>query len=275
MMKQVTTLCAKYDKTLASVEGHHSAASDAATIFQAQLSAAKAEAEREAGARRQEEEAAAAAATMAAAAADAARLAAEQARSEALAKEQQALHELAEAKREERRRQQQMEADAAAAQLAEEEEAKAALGARLDAVPVTVEGLHSSLAVLKSGNASDGYLTAVRVMHLFTASIMSKPEEEQWRRIKFGHPKFQAEVGAKVGGLECLAALGFRLVPNAVTGDVLFMAEPDVEVDMDAWSDWGDHVAACRGILDKECAWGSNAGWGRWAATYWDGWKKE
>eukprot|EP00549_Striatella_unipunctata_P005845 CAMPEP_0118693236 /NCGR_PEP_ID=MMETSP0800-20121206/11788_1 /TAXON_ID=210618 ORGANISM="Striatella unipunctata, Strain CCMP2910" /NCGR_SAMPLE_ID=MMETSP0800 /ASSEMBLY_ACC=CAM_ASM_000638 /LENGTH=275 /DNA_ID=CAMNT_0006591433 /DNA_START=380 /DNA_END=1204 /DNA_ORIENTATION=- len=109
--------------------------------------------------------------------------------------------------------------------------------------------LHQQLKVSAPSDAE--YRTAVRSLHTIFGQIVARPEEPKFRRIRRNHAAFVQDVGRHAGGKELLVAAGFRL--DRVDGvPSFFSREPDLETDMDAWSEWFDTLKATLQILSDE-----------------------
>jgi len=90
---------------------------------------------------------------------------------------------------------------------------------------------------------------AVGALHVIFSQICSHPEEANFRRVRRDHPKFNQDIGQYPGGKEFLIAAGFQLAE--IDGVPSFLSkEPNLETDMDRWSEWFDLLKATLQILD-------------------------
>ena len=83
------------------------------------------------------------------------------------------------------------------------------------------------------------------------ALIVRHPEEMKYRSVRRDHPKFMENIGRHVGGREVLIAAGFRL-EKIEEIPCFYSKEPDVEKDMDGWSDWFDNLKKTLDVIEKE-----------------------
>ena len=115
------------------------------------------------------------------------------------------------------------------------------------------EGVREQLKMLveSTANDSEAQKAAINALHMLFSQIVSHPEEPNFRRIRRDHPRFQEDVGRHPGGKEILIAAGFRLgsiddVPSYIS------TEPDLETDMDAWTEWFDLLKSTREIIEEQ-----------------------
>jgi hypothetical protein len=92
---------------------------------------------------------------------------------------------------------------------------------------------------------------ALGSLYILFDQIVRKPEEVNFRRIRRDHPKFMEDIGRHIGGKEVLIAAGFSLekldgVPS------FFSKEPNIESDMDGWSDWFDGLTKTLEVIEEE-----------------------
>lgn len=118
-----------------------------------------------------------------------------------------------------------------------------------DGVREQLNKLRASTTAASSGD--DAYQTALTALHTLFSQIVSHPEEVKFRRVRRDHPRFWKEIGQHAGGKELLIAAGFRL---GTIDDVpcFISTEPDIEKEMDAWSEWFGLLKATLELLDKE-----------------------
>ena len=153
---------------------------------------------------------------------------------EAQRKQAEEREKQAEAKRNEAARR--VAADAL--RVSAEEELVAAETARLKAHVVRgEEGLLGALQLLRVSAARDAALGA---LHIFEDNLVRHADDEQFRRLKFGNPKFD-EIRVVPGVCEFLFAAGWE--PAVVAGEPPVVAyvtrEPPLS-NLDAWSAWFD-----------------------------------
>jgi len=115
------------------------------------------------------------------------------------------------------------------------------------------DGVRVQLKILLESTANDPEAQTAAITALYTlfSQIVAHPEEPNFRRIRRDHPGFQEDVGRHRGGKEILIAAGFRLgtiddVPSYIS------TEPNLEMDMDAWSEWFDLLKATREIIQEQ-----------------------
>ena len=125
----------------------------------------------------------------------------------------------------------------------------------MDSIPKGPDGVREQLNKLRASTTAssgdDAYQTALTALHTLFSQIVSHPEEVKFRRIRRDHPRFRNEIGQYSGGEELLIAAGFRL---GTIDDVpcFISTEPDIEKEMDAWSEWFGLLKATLELLDKE-----------------------
>mmetsp|Transcript_16409 Transcript_16409/g.31090 ORF Transcript_16409/g.31090 Transcript_16409/m.31090 type:complete len:440 (+) Transcript_16409:157-1476(+) len=120
-------------------------------------------------------------------------------------------------------------------------------------IPKGIEGVKKMLHRLRSsceGRKKD-LDVALNSLHTLFSQIASNPEEVQFRRVRRDHPRFMEDIGRHDGGKEVLIAAGF--VFAEVDGvDCFFSKEPDLEHDMDAWSEWFDVIRGTIAAVEEE-----------------------
>lgn len=119
------------------------------------------------------------------------------------------------------------------------------------------KGIKIQLQKLKestNSNAND-YKTAIHSLHTVYSQILSHPEEVKHRKIRRDHPKFLTDIGRHDGGIEFFIASGFTL-ENSIIDDneisCLFSQEPDIEHDMERWTEWFDLLKLTLELIKKE-----------------------
>jgi PUB domain len=69
--------------------------------------------------------------------------------------------------------------------------------------------------------------------------VRANPEDPRFRRIRCENERFHADVGQYDGATQILLSSGFQLQVSA-EGTALVMTEPDLSLQMDAWTVWYD-----------------------------------
>lgn len=120
-------------------------------------------------------------------------------------------------------------------------------------IPRGSDGVRVCLKRLVDATARDPTAKniAINALHTIFTQIVARPEEDAFRRIRRDHPKFQQDVGRHDGGREILIAAGFRLgtiddVPSYIS------TEPNLEKDMDGWSEWFDLKKETLAIIEEQ-----------------------
>jgi len=135
--------------------------------------------------------------------------------------------------------------------LAAEREADANL---LSLVPTKgPEGVREQIERMRQALKEDRVAFDVALGSLYTLfdQISRKPEEVSFRRVRRDHPKFNEDIGRHVGGKEVLIAAGFRL--ETLDGvKCFFSREPNIEHDMNGWSDWFDGLKKTLEVVEEE-----------------------
>jgi len=114
------------------------------------------------------------------------------------------------------------------------------------------EGVRLQLKRLRDATPdSSSLLTALTSLHTLFSQIVSHPEEPKYRRVRRDHPQFNADIGKHEGGKEVLIAAGFRL---GTIDDVpcFISTEPNLEHDMDGWSQWFNLLKETLDIIEQE-----------------------
>jgi len=106
------------------------------------------------------------------------------------------------------------------------------------------------------------YKIAIQSLHTVYSQIRAHPEEIKYRKIRRDHPKFAQDIGRHDGGVELFIASGFTLENITVDngGDdeddneisCLFSKEPDIEHDMERWTEWFDLLKLTLELIEKE-----------------------
>jgi len=139
-----------------------------------------------------------------------------------------------------------------------EEEAREADRAFVASVPRGGDGVRAQIGLIREacrsntdGSGEKEWNTAIGALHTIFTQIMSRPEEPKFRRIRRDHPKFLEDVGRHPGGKEIFIASGFRL-DNIEGVSCFFSKEPNIEHDMDGWSDWFNELKETLQIIEEE-----------------------
>lgn len=123
----------------------------------------------------------------------------------------------------------------------------------MSSIPKSPDGVRQQVEVLKQSTAEEpgALATALGALHTLFSQIVAHPEQVDFRRVRKGHPKFHQDIGRHAGGRELLIAAGFRL--GAIDDVKCFIStEPDIEKQMDEWSEWFDLLKATVEILEQE-----------------------
>ena len=146
-----------------------------------------------------------------------------------------------------------------ARQRREEEEARARAEEReadrlfQDSIPKGPDGVRAQLTALREGcsNEPEAFDVAIGALHTLFSQIAARPEEIKFRRIRRDHPNFLQDIGRHPGGKEVFIAAGFKL--ETLDGvKSFFSKEPDLERDMDGWSEWFDGLKMTLQIIEEE-----------------------
>ena len=146
-----------------------------------------------------------------------------------------------------------------ARQRREEEEARARAEEReadrafQDSIPKGPDGVRAQLTALREGcsNEPGAFDVAIGALHTLFSQIAARPEEIKFRRIRRDHSNFLQDIGRHPGGKEVFIAAGFKL--ETLDGvESFFSKEPDLERDMDGWSEWFDGLKMTLQIIEEE-----------------------
>lgn len=113
-------------------------------------------------------------------------------------------------------------------------------------------GVRTQLQRLLDATAHDGAAqrTAVAALHTIFGQIVSRPEEDNLRRIRRNHAQFEQDIGRHAGGKEVLIAAGFRV--GAIDEVPCYIcSEPNLETDMDGWANWFDLLKETLAIIEE------------------------
>lgn len=115
------------------------------------------------------------------------------------------------------------------------------------------DGVREQLRILLESTCADvaAQKKAINALHTLFSQIAAHPEEVNFRRIRRDHARFNEDIGRHKGGRELLIAAGFVLgaiddVPSYIS------KEPNIEKDMDGWSQWFDLLKATLSIIEEE-----------------------
>jgi len=121
------------------------------------------------------------------------------------------------------------------------------------------EGIREQPAALLRATDDDAAAqkAAIGALRALFSQIAAHPEEPKFRRIRRDHPKFNADIGRHDGGKEILIAAGFEL--GAIDDVPCYLSvEPNIEQDMDGWSDWFELHKAALAIIEEQLQRSSN-----------------
>ena len=146
-----------------------------------------------------------------------------------------------------------------ARQRREEEEARARAEEReadrafQDSIPKGPDGVRAQLTALREGcsNEPGAFDVAIGALHTLFSQIAARPEEIKFRRIRRDHSNFLQDIGRHPGGKEVFIAAGFKL-ETQLEKKIFFSKEPDLERDMDGWSEWFDGLKMTLQIIEEE-----------------------
>jgi hypothetical protein len=168
--------------------------------------------------------------------------------------------------------------------LLEEQRRRDAERQYLDSIQKGTEGVRYYLQQIKDSTSASEQERTTCLESLYTIfdQINRHPEEPNHRRIRLNHPRFHQDIGKHPGGIELLIASGFRptkMSPmteetttsdgdgitsthsqgvdnddesNTTTIECLVSREPNLETDMDGWTEWYDLNKATFETLQKE-----------------------
>ncbi|GAB4821159.1 hypothetical protein N2152v2_008205 [Parachlorella kessleri] len=70
--------------------------------------------------------------------------------------------------------------------------------------------LAQALGRVRSSCSFEDFVAAARTLLTFVSNILNNPGDPKYRRIRVSNASFHSKLGAKPGGKECMAALGFQ-----------------------------------------------------------------
>ena len=119
-------------------------------------------------------------------------------------------------------------------------------------VQIQLQRLKQTL--LETNYQPNEYSTAIKSLCMIFKQISSHPDNENYRKIRKDHERFQNDIGRHSGGCELLIAAGFHLIRLDQEDDavVFFMKEPSIENDMDGWSAWYDGLKSTLEQIEAE-----------------------
>lgn len=126
-------------------------------------------------------------------------------------------------------------------------------GEWMDSITKGPQGVKQQLCILRDSTAHEpgAHATAVTALHTLFSQIVAHPEQDNFRRVRRDHAKFHKDIGRHAGGREILIAAGFRL--GAIDDVPCFIStEPNLETQMDEWSEWFDLHKATLEIIEQE-----------------------
>ncbi|KAL3823584.1 hypothetical protein ACHAXA_005565 [Cyclostephanos tholiformis] len=115
------------------------------------------------------------------------------------------------------------------------------------------DGVREQIDRMRKALKDDRAILEVALGSLYTLfeQIVRRPEEVNFRRVRRNHPKFMEDIGRHVGGREVLIAAGFKL--EKLDGvPCFFSAEPNIETDMDGWSEWFNTLKKTLAVIEEE-----------------------
>ena len=121
----------------------------------------------------------------------------------------------------------------------------------MNSIPKGQEGIKLQLSKLKNTCNAQEYKTAIQSLHTVFSQILSHPEEIKYRKIKRDHAKFMQDIGRHEGGIELFIASGFVLETMDEV-QCLFSKEPDIEKEMEKWTDWFDLLKLSLELIQME-----------------------
>ena len=71
------------------------------------------------------------------------------------------------------------------------------------------EKIEESIAKLKQYRVGNDGLTALKTLNVYVKNLLGKPDEDKFRTINLTNAAFKKRVGALVGGISFLLALGY------------------------------------------------------------------
>ncbi|KAJ0409107.1 hypothetical protein P43SY_002241 [Pythium insidiosum] len=156
------------------------------------------------------------------------------------------LARLAEEKRAERERQ----------RLAEEariREEQRQLDQRNAQAIVGVDGLACALSALQHAITDQNvYRQTLQRLLVLVSNICASPENAAFRSIPKDNPHFHNDIGQHDGGHDALLSLGFREMEPEAGKRVFVMEEPNLEEDLDKWSNWFDGLKVMKEFLEEK-----------------------
>lgn len=122
----------------------------------------------------------------------------------------------------------------------------------LASIPKGLDGVKEQLKILRQSCCDKNELdTALGALHTLFSQIQSNPEEIKFRRIRRDHPQFLNDIGRHDGGKEVLVAAGFTFA-DVDKVKCFFSKEPDIEKDMDGWSNWFNLIQNTISAIEEE-----------------------
>lgn len=122
-----------------------------------------------------------------------------------------------------------------------------------NSIPKGIDSVREYVQVLLESTADDAAAqqTAFRSLHTIISQIVAHPEDDNFCRIRRSHEQFQSDISRHDGGKEILIAAGFVL--RTIDDVPCFVAqEPNLETDMDAWTEWYDLLKATLQVLQEQ-----------------------
>ncbi|GMF13345.1 unnamed protein product [Phytophthora lilii] len=186
-------------------------------------------------------------------------------------KEQRRIEELAIAAKLKREQREKERAEEERQRKLEEEERE-----RLNAsIPHGKEGLEKAIAMLRESTGSEVcrenwfdadevglmvlsnqslFRQSLQKLAAVVSNICLSPENAAFRHIPKDNVHFHADLGQYVGGHQCLLALGFKELQQVDDTEpkAVFILEPDLSEDFDAWSNWFDELKEMKSLVESK-----------------------
>jgi len=153
-------------------------------------------------------------------------------------------------------------ASAAADEVQRREEAFKALTrtvAQHNALPKSMGAFEAALSVMSESGDASAVGAATATLADILGNIMSKPDQDTFRRLKTDSQVLRQRLLDVKGGLDALMACGFHAViekPETYPTDpatvLLTMSEPNPEADISAWMGWFDGLKERKELVDKK-----------------------
>ncbi|GLE00421.1 hypothetical protein PINS_up009178 [Pythium insidiosum] len=118
---------------------------------------------------------------------------------------------------------------------------------------VGTEGLERALSALQHAITDQNkYRNTLQRLLVIVSNICASPENAAFRSIPKDNAHFHEDIGQYDGGHDALLSLGFREMEPEAGKRVFVMEEPNLEEDLDKWSDWFDGLKVMKEFLDEK-----------------------